>query len=139
MDITAQVVSSLRTCVCMCVSVFVSVASALYMCSVAVASKQCVINSYRCSSLQLLLQVTLRELHKLGPIMQQVHTCVHVHACVRACVHECMCVHTTYVFVWVSVSNSFFVYVNDLCVKTYSCKQQLVFSSFKKVITHQAQ
>ena len=124
-------------CVCEC-------RSSLYMCSVAVTSKQCLLKSYHCSS-QLLIQLTLRELHKLGPIVQQVHTCVHVHACVRACVHVCVrvcmnaCVCTTYVFVWVSVSNSVFVYVNDLCVKTSSCKQDLVFSSFKEVITHQAQ
>ena len=116
------------------------------MCSVAVASKQCLLKSYHSSS-QLLIQLTLRELHKLGPIVQQVHTCACacVRACVRACVHMCVrvcmnaCVCATYVFVWVSVSNSVFVYVNNLCVKTSSCKQDLVFSSFKEVITHQAQ
>ena len=60
-------------------------------------------------------------------------------AYVRVCVHECMCVHTTYMFVWVSVSNCVFVYVNELCVKTSPCKHDLAFSSFKEVITHQAQ
>ena len=68
-----------------------------------------------------------------------VYVCTCMHACVRACVHECMCVHTTYMFVWVSVSNCVFVYVNDLCAKTSSCKCNLVFSSFKEVITHQTQ
>ena len=60
--------------------------------------------------------------------------CVSVHACMHACVrvHECMCV-------WVSVSNCVFVHVNDLCLITSSCKYDLVFCSFKEVITHQAQ
>ena len=44
----------------------------------------------------------------------------------------CLCV-------WISVYNCVFVYVNDLCVKTSLCKRDLVFSSFKEVITHQAQ
>ena len=65
--------------------------------------------------------------------------CVCVCVCMHACVHVCMCVHTTYVFVWFSVSNSVFVYVNDFSVKMSSCKQDLVFSTFKEVITHQAQ
>ena len=44
--------------------------------------------------------------------------------------------HTTYMFMLVSVSNCVFVNVNDLCVKTSLCKHDLVFSSFKEVITH---
>ena len=57
--------------------------SSLSMCAVAVASRQCVLKSYRCSSLQILLQLCLRELHKLGPIQQLVHAGV----CVCVCVH----------------------------------------------------
>ena len=92
-----QLVSNLRTCVYVSVCVFVC-CSSLSMCSAAVASKQCVLKSYHCSSLQLLLQPTLRELHKLRPIQQQVHTscvCVCVRVCVRVwcvCVCVCLCV-----------------------------------------------
>ena len=48
------------------------------MCSAAVASKHCVLKSYRCSLLQLLLQLSMRKLHELGLIVQQVRTCVCV-------------------------------------------------------------
>ena len=63
-------------CVCEC-------HSSLSMCSAAVASKQCVLKSYRGSSLQLLLPLSLRELWKLGPIQQQVCACTYVGAWAR--------------------------------------------------------
>ena len=94
--------SSVAVCVCEC-------RSSLSMCLAAVASKHCVLKSYRCSSLQLLLQLSLTELHKLGPILQQVHTyvcvCVCVCVCVRVCMRVCVCVCVSlcvFVCVWVS-------------------------------------
>ena len=81
--------------------------SSLSMCSAVVASKQCTLKTYHCSSLQLLLPLTMRELHKLRPIhQQQVHACRCVHGawlCVCLCVCVCVfvyvsvCVYATYV------------------------------------------
>ena len=93
--------SSVAVCVCEC-------RSSLSMCSIAVTSKQCILKFYHCSSLQVLLPLTLRELHKLRPIQQQVHACMCVHVCKFVCVYvgawvggfRCLTVH--------------FVYANDL-------------------------
>ena len=57
-----------------------------------------------------------------------VRVCVCVRACVFVCTYVRMCVCLCATFLWVSKSDCVFVYVNDL-----------VISSFKKVVTHQTQ
>ena len=127
-------------CVCVCIAPVCPCVQWLY-----IASKQCVLKSYHCSSLQVLLQHTLRELHKLGPIQQQVHTCVCVCMCMCVCVCLCVCARVclcvcVYVCmrVCVCVQHVYFVSFGVwLCVFVYA--NYLVFSSSKKVVTHQTQ
>ena len=136
-----QSLSVFRMCVCVCVCVCVRVCVHLCVCvslqpvhcSGAAASKQCILLSYDCSSLQVLIQLILRELHILRPVLQQVscvcmHACARVHVCavnICLCGFQCQCV-CVIVHLW-------------FVCETSLCKHDLVFSSFKEVVTHQTQ
>ena len=100
--------------------------SSLSMCSGAAASKQCILQSYDCSSLQVLIQLILRELHILRPVLQQV-SCMCVHACARVhvcAVNICLCgFQCLTVFLYMS-------HVGHVHLQQYGFRTRLIFPSY---------